>query len=401
MEAFQGATLIRGIRAEYRWFAGGQRLAVANEAGLWSVRPNGQVLELLAPAGPNRSLVGAYADGLLYLEHHPGALVAYLARPGQEPRQVGAVEHPAAEGYPHWATVSDSRLTVAVEGQRAVGIDLATGKARELGDEAIPVHWGALALSPSGRYLAYKLSNRGDAVRVLDLESGVVYRPGDESHVGAVAWSPAGQWAVRAAGAGSGLPVAVGANLEEGGTHLDLGDPNGNLRHLEPPHQLELVAGPWWSADGRYLAVVSGSVKDPEASRHLWVVAVESSEWLRLGTLPPGGFVSGFAPTDPSLMVHGPNGLWLWPANGDEMVEVAIPWHPDPESPVALPGGGLLYLTAEPQPRLLRQEPNSSPNPLLSLPGPAGKLTVQGNHAALIRYRDSLLHDLLIVPVDR
>lgn len=401
VEHHPGRTTIKGVRAEFHWFAGGAWLAVANENGLWAVQARGPALELLAPAGPARTLVGPYREGLVYLEQHPGALVAYLARPGDLPRQVGAVEHPGVEqpGYRFWAAISGARLTVAIEGRRVAGIDLATGRSAPLGDEAVPVYRGELAPDPTGRYLAYKQANRGDAVRLLDLQNGAIFRPADEAQVGSIAWSAGGLWAVREAAPDSGLPIGVGANLEEGGTHLAVGDTKGGLRRLKPPTDLELVDGPWWSADGAYLAVVSGQAANPDALRRLWAVTVESGEWLRLGTLPPGGTVAGFAPFAPSLMVHGSNGLWLWPANGDDMVKVNQPWQPDPDSPLRLEDGSLLYLTAEPAPRLVRQKPEGDPEVIMEMGGPAGHLAVQGRYASLIRYRQGLYHDLLILPL--
>lgn len=398
--------LVRGVRAEYRWFAAGRRLAVQTRSGLWSVSPEGEALELLAPAGPDRTLVGPYEDGLVYLEQHPGALVAYVARPGQPPRQVAVVAHKGVErsGFPIWGAVSGSRLTVALEGRRPAAIDLATGKVTDLGDEAVPVRHGELHLAPNGRYLAYKQGNRGDAVRVLDLESGAVFRPADEAHLPGVAWSPSGgQWAVRAAKVGSGLPAPVGANLEEGGTHLDLGDVKGGLRHLEPPVALELPAGPWWSPDSKWLAVVSGTVQvtpgQPEPPQRVWVVEAATGEWHRLGTLPAGGFVTGFHPGGRHLMVNSKEGLHLWPLSGEKPLPVPLPWIPGPNSPMTLPGSSLLYLSVGPLPGLYLQKPDGDPVALLADTTPMGNLTTQGQHLALILYRDGLEHDLLILPL--
>lgn len=405
LERTGGGLIVKGVRERYFWYAGGRRLAVTTETGLWSIQPEGQVVELLAPAGPERVVAGPFADGLVYVEQHPGALVAFLARPGQEPRQLGAVEHPGVEqpGYPFWAAVTGSRLALAIEGRRAATIDLAKGKVAELGDEAVPVHRGALALSPTGRYLAYKQSNRSDAVRVLDLESGAVFRPGEDAHVGAIAWAPSGgRWAVLAAEPGSGLPAGVGANTVDGGTHIDVGDVKGAIRHLMPPTRLELVDGPWWSGDGQYLAVVAGTAVDPHAPRRLWSVDVDSGEWQQLGTLPSGGFVTGFGPDGHSLEVYSQGRLELWPAGGAEPIEVTTPWPPGSGMATVLPGGALLMVAAEPkQQQLLLVKPQSDPVVLAAPPLPKGRLTVQGGYAALVLYTGGLWGELLILPLPK
>lgn len=401
-----GGVLLKGVHERYLWYAAGQRLAVASDTGLWSVRPDGQELELLAPAGPARRLVGTFEDAVVYLEQQQGALVAALARPGQPAQQVAVVEHEGVEqpGYPFWGAVSGSQLTVAIEGRRPVAIALGTGKLLELGDEAIPVWQGELALSPSRRYLAYKQANRGDRVRVLDLESGAVFRPGDDAHVGLIAWSPVGgQWAVRAAEPGSDLPAAIGANLAEGGTHLDLGDTRGGLRHLAPPLPLELIDGPWWSWDGKFVAVIAGKAQvspgQAEPPQSLWVVEAASGKWRQLRNLPAGSFVTGFHPGGLSLMVHSQQGLHLWPLSGDTPARVTPPWTPGPDSPMLLPNGDLLYLSADPTSRLLRQAPEGEPISLLDPSVPLGRLTVQGGYAAMALYSGDRLNDLLILPL--
>ncbi|MFZ5826995.1 MAG: hypothetical protein ACOY94_22095 [Bacillota bacterium] len=401
-----GGVLLKGVQDHYLWYAGGQRLAIFSDTGLWSVRPDGGELELLIPAGPARTLVGSFEEGVVYLEQQKGALVAGFVRPGQSPQQLAVIEHEGVEapGYPFWGAVSGSQLTVAVEERRPVAVDMRNGRLTELGDEAIPVWRGELALSPSRRYLAYKQANRGDGVRVLDLESGAVFRPGEDAHLGQIAWSPAGgQWAVRAAAPGSHLPAAVGANLEEGGTHLDLGDTRGGLRRLTPPAPLELVDGPWWSKDGKWVAVVAGKVEttpgQTTAPQHLWVVDPATGDWRRLGRLPAGSFVTGFHPALLSLMVHSEQGLHLWPLSGSEPVQVTPPWIPGTGSPLLLPGGDLLYASAERAPLLLRQEPSGQPATLLDPGVPLGQITVQGRYAALALYSGDRLHDLLLLPL--
>ncbi|MFZ5817574.1 MAG: WD40 repeat domain-containing protein [Bacillota bacterium] len=396
VERVEGGQLVRAVRESYLWFAGGQRLAVLNDAGLWAIGPAGEPVELIAPAGPIRTLAGAFQDLLIYLEQREGAVLVMAARPGQPPRQLAAVEHPGVEApsYPLWAAVTGSRLALAIEGRRPVAVDLLTGRLHELGDEAVPVWKGELALSPDRRFLAYKQINRGDGLRLLDLETGTVIRPAGEAHLPGIAWSATGRWAVRAAEPDSGLPAPVGANLEEGATHLDLGDPQGALTHLVPPTDLVLEAGPWWSPDGSLLAVTT-------AHRGLWVVEPATGRWRRLGTLGPGSFVTGFHPGGGAVMVYSEKGLSLWPLSDEPPVRVEPPWRAEPNSPLLLPDGSLLYLSPEPEPTLYLQRPGAGPAPLTHQSRPLGRLTVEGERAALIRYGPAVAHDLLLLPLPR
>jgi|GEM_PF-5176991 len=396
--------LVRGLWQSALWYAGGRRIAVTNDSGLWSLSPSGEPVELLAPAGSERSLIGPHADGLVYVERQPGALVAYFARPGQEPMQVGTVqgEGLGQPGYPFWGTMAGSRLILAIEGMRARALDLETGKTAELGDEAIPVQWGELALSPNHRHLAYTTYNRADEVRILDLATGMVFRPTDEAHLPGVTWDSAGtRWAVRAAEPDSGLPVAVGANMVEGATHLDLGDVKGALQHLTPPHPLTLVEGPWWSADGQYLAVVAGDITRLEAPRTLWLVDLTESRWRSHGRLPQGAVVGGFVPQEPAVAVRTPTGLLLWPASGDDPQAVDQPWLIGANSPTLLASGSLLYLSDEPEPRIIYQRPGGEAVDLVTEPGPKGPLLVGSNYGAVTIYRDGPVHDLLLFPLPR
>ncbi len=397
--------LVQGVWQSPLWFAGGNRIALFNDAGLWSLSPVGDPVELLAPPGPDRTLIGPYSDGLVYVERQPGALAAYFAQPGQEPRQVAVVQQEGVgqPGYPFWGAVTGPKLILAVEGIRARAVDLPTGVVTELGDEAIPLFRGELALSPNRRYLAYKTANRGDEVRVLDLETGMVFRPSDDAHLPGIAWSRSGgQWAVLAAEPGSGLPVTVGANLEMGATHVDVGTVKGGLIHLTPPEPLTLLEGPWWSPDGQQLALVEGDPRDPARPHSLWLVGVAENEWNRLGRLPDPAYVGGFMPDGKSLAVTSQSGLELWPVTGEEPTPVAEPWLIGENSPAALPGGGLVYLTAEPEPRVLYQKPSGGDPVLLVVEkGPKGPPSLGSSYGAVPIYRDGPVHDLLLFPLPR
>lgn len=403
VEPYGTSILIRGVQPDYYWFAGGQRLAIATQSGLWSLAPDGSGAEWLAPAHPRRHLVGAWGDGIAYIEREQDELVAYLVRPGQPPYQIGRLPHPGvgAPGYPLWATLSRSRLIIAIEGRLPVAIDLESGQVTDLGEESLPVQKGELALSPNGLLLAYKLANRGDRVAVLDLQRGTLSRLGEgEAHLPGVAWDALSRrWAVRAAEPDSGLPIPIGANLEEGATHIDLVDGRGEVRHLQPPFDLELLAGPWWSQSGQWLAVVTGAIRWPEVPQRLWTIDLATGEWRWLATLPLGSWVAGFAPDDRSLMLYTDGGLQLYPVTGGEPLPVAHPWPADPSLRQPLPDGSLLYLTAGAQPSLLLRSPAGEATVLLADERPKERLTVQEGYAALIRVGEGLADDLIILPL--
>lgn len=396
-----GGVRIQGVRDAYLWHGGGQRIAVAAESGLWSLRPDGSDAVLLATPPVAPLLVGAFGTGLIYLEQHPGALAAYLARPGEEPLQVALLEHGAtSESYPTWAEVWRDQLLVGLEGQRLISVDLQSGRVAELGEETVPIRMGDLSFSSTAGVLAYKLANRADSVRLLRLSDGATLRPSGEQHVASVAWSPAGdRWAVRSAEAGAPLPVAVGADTVEGGTHLDVGDAAGGLVHLVPDEPLELAAGPWWSPDGAWLAVVAGAAADDEAPRELWAVALPDGEWRSLGPLPEGGYVSGFHPTESALMVHSSQGLALWPVTGEPPIRVDNPWADEP-GPIALPDGSLLYLSPS-RLSLVLKRPGSIPRLILTQTEQKGALTASGNYTAMVMYGEGPFHDLLVLPLPR
>jgi len=402
-----GALAIAGVRHSYLWHASGNRIALVAESALWSIRPDGSDPALMAHLAGDPLLVGPYADGIVYLEQHPGVTTAYLARPTIPPRQVARMEHGAGvAAYPVWATIWHDNLLLVVEGHRPQLIDLTSGEVRALGEGPIPVRDGDLAFSAQEGVLAYKLANRGDAVRLLRMD-GTVLQPGSEAQLAPIAWSPSGdRWAVRAVEPGRGLPAPVGANLEEGGTHLAVGDASGRLEEFRPPEPLVLVAGPWWSPDGTWLAVVSGTVASepgdtapeaPAAPARLWVVDVEDGRWRDLGPLPEGAITTGFHPATSSLVVHDPAGAALWPVDGGEPQPLTPPWAVG-ENPAALEDGSLLFLSADAR-ALYLQRPGAAPRLLVDSPEPMGALTAAGNHAALLRYGDGAAADLLLVPL--
>lgn len=387
----------------YLWSPDGSRVAFQDNGGLWTLSPDGQQYERLADGSKHRDLVGwTEAGGLVYLEATPDGLAVAVGQPGSEPRVVTvlAEEQVGAPGRrPLWRHLAGSRLVVAAEGLPVWHIDVASGAVRMLSETPLPVHRGNFAVSPDGRTLAFKLSNRGDHVRLLDLESGaVVATDNDGAHLPGVAWAPAGSgaagsvWAVRGAAAGSGLPVAVGANAGEGATHLVVGDASGRVRRLEPPEPLQLIAGPMWSRDGRWLAVTAGVVRGMRAGQPsefrptgVWLVEVESGRWQRLGDLTEG-WVAGWHPAGRHLLVQaGDNRMESWPLDGGPARKEPHPWwHAGTETAVLLEDG-YIYLTAETNAhRVMLVRGEAGPVEILGGEGFKSQLTIRGDHMAVV-----------------
>lgn len=394
-----GQVVVSGIATvgrPYLWSPRGDRIAFQDDGGVWALSPDGEVAEPVAAGAKYRELVGWTEEGgLVYLEALPEGLAVAVGRPGQPPREVAVLTdaQAGAPGRPLWRHLAGNRLVVAAEGLPVWHINVETGSVRMLTERSLPVHYGWFAVSPDGNTLAFKVANRADPVRLLNLESGTLLEPAeDEAHLSGLGWAPghAGDmWAVRAAAPGSGLPAAVGANAVEGATHLVVGDSSGRLRRLEPPEPLQLTAGPFWSPDGRWIAVAAGVARGTEGGkpsefRHsgVWLVAVESGEWRRLGGLSDG-WVAGWHPDGRRLLVHADGArVESWPTEGGAAQAAPYPWRPSAAEP--LPDGGFVYLSLDPEPRVLLQHGDSAPVPVVDGPGHKEQLTVRGDYAAVV-----------------
>lgn len=388
--------LIRGLRNDRSvWYAGGQRLAFETETGLWSVAPDGSMLELLLPAHSGRRLLGSLGDTLVYLEPVPAGpggtedrLRAGLVRPGEAPQSLTVLEQAGVAdlGYPIWADLQGGTLVVAAEGAEPLVIDLRSGSVRRTGHEPLPVRHGELAVSPYGRYLAFRDQGEASGVRLLDLERGTVSPATKEPHRPGLIWSPLDlHWAVLA-----GAPQAG---------QIDLGTETGEVAHLRPPTALTLTEGPYWSPDGGRLAVLAGQT--------LWVVSLESGEWHPAGRLGSVDTFGGFHPDGRSLVIHTAAGTELWPLDpgrfqeSTEPTPLPHPWAAGSGGPVQLPDRSLLYLGSESSPRLYLQRGEAEPRVLLADDTEKGHLAVGGSHLSLVIYRRESQPDLLIMPIPR
>lgn len=404
-----GQVLVPDIRMvggrPYLWSEDGARLVFQTETGLWEMKPDGSEVQSLAGGPGHRELVGWWDGGVVYLERQPGEIAVGVGRPGRDPQVIATVGTAQQDGpnFQVWHYLSGTRLFLAVDGRAFTRVDLATGQVTDLADQPPAIHRSLFAVSPDHRYLAYKRHDRGDALRILDLDTGTTRPTGQEAHVQALApWSPAGdRWAVRAAEPGSGLPVVVGANHVEGATHLDVGDVKGNVRHLHPPERLQLVSGPHWSPDGRWLAVAAGIVRgmatgEPADVRAtaVWLVNPESGEWWKLGDLG-AGYLAGWHPDGRHLLVEvAGDRMEQWRVADGARQTLPHPWNPDGEA--RLPDGRFLYVNGE---TVYLQSEGKPPVPLMGGAGYKWAPSGRGDHAAAIVKAEGEAPKLVVVPL--
>lgn len=394
----------------YLWSPDGARVIFQDSGGVWALSPDGEVGERMASGFAYRELVGwTAAGGLLFLEARPEGLAVLEGQPGLEPRLVTtlAESQVGSPGRPLWRHLAGNRLVVAAEGLPVWKVDVGTGAVERLTATTLPVHYGSFAVAPDSSALAFKGSIRTDPVRLLDLESGALLEPDEGgTHLGAVSWSPAlssgSLWAVRVAASGSNLPVAVGVGAVEGATHIAVGDATGRVHHLKPPEPLQLVAGPLWSPDGRWLAVTGGLVRgvgsgEPSDLRptSVWLIEVESGQWQKAGDLAEG-WVAGWHPDARHLLVQiGFTRLERWPLDGGPVHAEPHPWRP--ADTAALPDGSLVSVSLAPPHPVILLRGQEGPVPILDLPGHKSDLTVRGGYAGVVRLPDGDRPELVLI----
>lgn len=360
------------------WTPDGSRVVCLTADGLWAVNPDGGGLEPWVAAPAPRRLSGWAGGDLIYLEQRGSRTAVMRLRPGESPTLMATVDGE----LPWWQDLTGSRLTLAWGLQKPRQVDLATGKVAELGDEPVLLPNGRQVLSPDKRHLAYMEPFTVAPVRVLDLETGAVARTEGEAHSYEIGWSPAGdRWAVLAA------EPKEGVQRYDVLTHLDLGDPDGQVTHLRPPEPLQLIEGPFWSPDGRRLAVSAWHV--PRGSgRQMWLVDAGTGRWTA-GPVSMGG-LSGWQPDGAHLLVGGPHYLAQVPADGGPMETLPLATARTP-----LPDGSALYFTEARDGRFLLVRERSGQEPATLWEGGwSDSIAVHDRNAAFITREE---HPRLII----
>lgn len=280
----------------YIWSPDRAWVAFHLNSGLWAVSADGRTERHLVRGEAVRELVGWWQGGLVYLEHRNGDVVVGLARPGQEVREITTLPLRRASNYlfiGNYAIFGD-HLALFPDDRAPLRVHLGSGSVQELGSGAMPARCSAPMPSPDQRYVLCLQ----DLIRLIDLETWTLKQIGDGGYTVSAAWSPAeNRWAALVGPQGTG-------SAERGiyASHLDLGDVQGQVVQLKPPQPMKLIGTPYWSADGRYLAVVSEAKpasdgRGRDAVTELWMVTPATGEWRKLVTMqfvhPQGWHPSG------------------------------------------------------------------------------------------------------------
>ncbi len=139
--------------------------------------------------------------------------------------------------------------------------------------------WGA-RFSPDGKQIAF-ISDREGAQRIwlMEFPSGEARRLTQRSPVSSritedkIAWAPTGK------------KIAYVLTIPDTPSSVVIFDlENGKETVLRSPTGSGQVSDPWWSPDGRYVAVTVGSEQDQQ----IWIARENGSAWVKL-TNSPGG----------------------------------------------------------------------------------------------------------------
>jgi len=300
----------------------GSHVAFHTGDGIWRVSRDGSNLQQLVVGDMARVLVGLSDERVLYLEPVEGGARVAEARPGQAPRTVATVPVKQPEyvsGVHLWHHLQGDRLTLAGDDLPARQVNLTTGEVTVVDPEKYSIRWGMFVVAPDGQYLAYKRANRGEGLRILDLSAGTVAHTPGGNYAG-YDWAPRGpQWAALAAPLGSGLPRLEGEEVVVGGTYVDLGGPDGQVRHLEPPVPLVFTKGPWWSPDGSRLALESEG-----SQKAVWVVEVATGRWQKLFEWTGNRWLAGWDRGSRHALVGEPGKQVRIPLDGGEIEAAPI-----------------------------------------------------------------------------
>jgi hypothetical protein len=328
-----GHTVIEGLKT---WTvlaaADGSAFAFTTTDGIWTVDPHGQNLTQWVKGDRVRNLVELTRDRLLYLERQGNQLKVLQAAPGKEPVQLGAVtaNHVQEQGpIPVWAGLNGNRLTLAVYREPLLQVDLTTGAVKSIGAEPLTVVVDYLCPTPDGRYLIQQREHSKAPVRIYDLEQGTIAQPQGEYQLYPAPSPVTDQYAVLAAELDSGLPTGQEGAYLEGGTHIDVGQPDGTVTHLHPPDKLQFRFGPSWSPDGARLAIQA-------TDGPVWVVDRTSGAWQKVAVPEHGGF-SGWRGAD-HVQVYRDNTMYSVPIAGGAPVPV-----PEIYGQATLADGTLVY----------------------------------------------------------
>ncbi len=318
----------------YIWSPDRKWIGFHLSSGVWAVSADGRTEHLLAGGEYWRELVGWWQGGLVYLEHRDGDVVVGLGRPGQEARKIATLplKRAANDLFISRYAIYGDELALFPGDWAPLRVNLGTGAVQDLGGASMPGRCAPPGPSPDQRYLLFINGCEYDAVRVVDLQTWTVRKVSGEGYPFGAVWSPVeNRWAALA-----GAPGTGDTTQETFADHLDIGDEQGQVvRHLKPPEPLKLKGAPYWSADGRSLAVVAEAVpasdgRGRDAITEVWAVTPATGVWRKVATLQ---FVhlQGWHPSGKYLVVWKIMGSAAPPTIGTMDAETgSVTWVPMP-----------------------------------------------------------------------
>lgn len=397
----------------YLWSPDNRWLAFQTASGLWALSADGVTRHLLQPGDGTRQLAGWWDGSLVFVDYGTGVgsggpPTVQLARPGEGARVVAQLDglRESASPLSLVTALTGPNLGIWESGGRSLHVDLRTGTVRDMGGEPALPPSASFLPSPSGRYALFKDASRWDRLRLYDLQEGGEVRS-REVYPYLPVWAPLeDRWAAVAgpAAADGAGPTASRTDSTAGGAFgvaIDIGDPSLHVTHLVPPVPLKLRDGPWWSGDGRELAVMA-EVRPPSDGRYrdavneVWVVTIASNTWRRLTEIQ-FLHVQGWHPDGRSLVVWEiRSSAGSWKAGRMDLADGTVQWLPgnapkrqdptriDPE----------LWVVGTPNgpkgPTAYLEQPAAPPLPLAAAQAPVkDDLQFRPPYVSWLEYRDA------------
>lgn len=298
---------VPGLRSAHRYYLWSPDLrwvAFQTGVGLWAVSPDGTRENLLQEGDRSRELVDWWDGQLVFVDYgtEDGAAAIVVVRPGEEARVVTHLKG-AFRRFDLVTAVAGPYLGIWDRSISSMRIDLRTGERKEMDAGPVPARCVPPLLSSSGKYAIIKNECEWDALRIYDLPEGTSRRSEEAAYPYGTVWAPAeDRWAAIA-----GPPGGGSADGGAFGASVDVGDTAMNVEHLKPPVSLKLRGGPWWSPDGKQLAVTA-EVKPPSDGRYrdavneVWVITVTTGTWRKLAQVQ-FIHVQGWHPSGQNLVV--------------------------------------------------------------------------------------------------
>jgi hypothetical protein len=277
----------------YMWSPDQKWISANLTSGLWVISPDAATERLIAAGRTWREIVGWWQGAVVYLEYQQESLNLMTARPDEPARTVTKLPIPFAPADPFTGnyTIYGDAAVLFPSGHLPIKVNLRDGATQSLGTEPLPKRCLSTAISPSGRFALPSNTCDPSHLRVIDLEQWTERQVSDELYTH-VAWSPVEEtWAAIS------------------DTHLDIGDVQGHISHLQPPQPHKLNGGPYWYINGQQMAI-SAEVQpatDPRGYgfiNEVWLFTPADQTWRQLATNLGMSLLRGWHPSGRYLVLQ-------------------------------------------------------------------------------------------------